>query len=139
MKKFKFKINGNEYGVEIKSIEDNIASIEVNGTPYNIEIESEVKKTKTPTLVRKVEPAKVENIQKKESGSSTPIKAPLPGKIMTVSAKSGDIVKKGDVLLVMEAMKMENNVMAPKDGVIEAIKVKPGDAVLEGDVLLEMV
>lgn len=138
MKKFNFKISGNKYGVYIKSIEDNIAKIEVNGTPYEIEIEQEKKVTKTPTLVRKVV-SKQENIQKREGGSTTPIKAPLPGKIMTINVKNGDIVKKGDVLLIMEAMKMENNVLAPKDGVIETIKVQPGDNVLEGDVLLEIV
>ncbi|MBN2487183.1 MAG: biotin/lipoyl-binding protein [Bacteroidales bacterium] len=139
MKKFNFKINGNQYGVEIKNIEGNIAKIEVNGTPYDIEIEQEVKTSKTPTIVRKVVPTKAEDIEKKEGGSSTPVKAPLPGKIMHIKAKPGDIVKKGDVLLVMEAMKMENNVMASKDGVVETVKVKPGDAVLEGDVLLEMI
>lgn len=139
MKKFKFTIRGNEYGVDIKKIENNIATIEVNGTLYDVEIEREVKPTKTPQLVRKVVPSKAENIEKREGGSSSPVKAPLPGKIMTVKVKSGDIVKKGDVILVMEAMKMENNVLAEKDGVVETIKVQPGDSVLEGDVLIEMV
>ncbi len=138
MKKFKFKISGNEYGVHIKSIEDNIASIEVNGTPYEVEIERETKATKTPTLVRKVV-SKQENIKKREGGSASPVKAPLPGKIMSINVRKGDIVKKGDVLLIMEAMKMENNVLASKDGVVERIKVQPGDNVLEGDVLLETV
>jgi biotin carboxyl carrier protein len=139
MKKFKFKISGNEYGVHIKSIDDNIASIEVNGTPYEVELEREEKASKTPTLVRKVVPSKEEKIEKKEGGSSFPVKAPLPGKIMSVKISKGDIVKKGDVLLVMEAMKMENNVLASQDGVIEGVKVNQGDSVLEGDVLLEMV
>jgi glutaconyl-CoA/methylmalonyl-CoA decarboxylase subunit gamma len=139
MKKFNFKIRGNEYGVHIKSIEDNVAHIEVNGTSYEVEIERETKPTKTPTLVRKVIPSKEENIVKKEGGSTTPIKAPLPGKITQVKVKTGDIVKKGDVLLMMEAMKMENEVLASKDGVIESIKVNIGDTVLEGDVLIETV
>jgi glutaconyl-CoA/methylmalonyl-CoA decarboxylase subunit gamma len=138
MKKFNFKIRGNEYGVHIKSIEENIAMIEVNGSVYEVEIEREIKPTKTPTLVRKVV-SKEENIQKKEGGSTTPIKAPLPGKILKINIGAGDIVKKGDVLLTMEAMKMENNVLASKDGVVESIKVQPGDSVLEGDVLLETV
>ena len=139
MKKFKFKISGNEYGVWLKSLEGNIAKIEVNGTPYEVEIEREVKAAKTPTLVRKVIPSQEEKIEKKEGGSTTPLKAPLPGKVMTIKVSVGDIVKKGDVLLIMEAMKMENNVLATKDGVVEAIRVKPGDSVLEGDVLLETV
>lgn len=139
MKKFNFKIRGNEYGVHIKSIEDNIAQIEVNGTAYEVELEREVKTSKTPTLIRKVVPGKAENIEKKERGSSTPVKAPLPGKILQVKVNIGDKVKKGDVLLIMEAMKMENEVMASKDGVIETIKVNVGDNVLEGDVLMETV
>ena len=139
MKKFKFKIGGNEYGVWLKSIEENIAKIEVNGTTYEVEMEREAKATKTPTLVRKVMPSKEEKIEKKPGGSSTPIKAPLPGKILSVKVSKGDLVKKGDVLLIMEAMKMENNVLASKDGVVEKIKVQPGDTVLEGDVLLETV
>lgn len=136
MKKFKFKISGNEYGVHIKSIENGIAEIEVNGTPYEVEIEKDTKVVKTPKLIRKVI-SKSENIEKKTGGSATPIKAPLPGKIMKILVKPGDIVKKGDVLVIMEAMKMENNVMASSDGVVEKVHVMPEANVLEGDVLLE--
>ncbi len=139
MKKFNFKIGGNKYGVHIKTIEDNIAHIDVNGTSYEVELDQEQKVTKTPTIVRKVVPSKEEKIQKKEIGSATPIKAPLPGKILSISIKNGDVVKKGDVVMVMEAMKMENNVLATQNGVIENLKVQIGDTVLEGDVLLEMV
>lgn len=138
MKKFNFKINGNEYGVHIKGFDANIATIEVNGTQYEIEIEQKDKQTKTPTIIRKVI-SKQEDIQKKEKGSTTPVYAPLPGKILQIKVNQGDIVKKGDLLMLMEAMKMENNVLALKDGVVESIKVKMDDAVLEGDVLLEMV
>jgi len=139
MKKFKFKISGNEYGVWVKSIDGNIAKIEVNGTSYDVELERETKTTKTPTLVRKVVPSKEEKIEKKEGGAPTPIKAPLPGKILSLKVGKGDIVKKGDVILIMEAMKMENNVLATKDGVVETLKVQPGDSVLEGDILIETV
>lgn len=139
MKKFKFKIRGNDYGVEIKKLEDNVAFIEVNGTPYEVEIEREVKPTKTPTIVRKVVNNEVEKIAKREGGASHPLTAPLPGKIIEIKVAPGDIVKSGDVLLIMEAMKMENNVLADKDGVIETLKVRAGDSVLEGDVLLEMI
>ncbi len=139
MKKFNFKIRGNEYGVHIKSIEDNIAQIEVNGTSYEVELEREVKATKTPTLVRKVVHTKAEDIEKKEGGSASPTKAPLPGKILQVKVNIGDKVKKGDVLMIMEAMKMENEVLASKEGVVETIKVNVGDNVLEGDILLETV
>jgi biotin carboxyl carrier protein len=140
MKNFKFTINGNEYVVDIKDLEDNIANIEVNGTPYNVEIERKVKQTKTPRLVRPVSkvPSKPE-IDKKEKGSSFPVLAPLPGNILEIFVKPGDIIKKGQKLLVMEAMKMENQVLSEKDGVIESIKVQLGQAVLQGDVLFEII
>ncbi|MGQ1890596.1 biotin/lipoyl-containing protein [Thermophagus sp. OGC60D27] len=138
MKKFDFSINGNKYHVSVKDIEDNIATVEVNGTPYTIEIEQEVKKVKTPKLVRQeVKPKPGEgHIVKKASAGGHQILAPLPGSIFKVMAKEGDAVKKGDTLLIMEAMKMENNVMADKDGIVKEVKVKEGDAVLQSDVLM---
>ena len=139
MNKFKFTIRGNQYDVEITNIEDNLATIEVNGSQYEVEIHREVKKTKTPTLVRKVVPEQSKQVEKREGGSAVPIKAPLPGTITEIKVNNGDIIKKGQVLLIMEAMKMENNVLAEKDGVIEKINVKPGDAVLQGDVLIETI
>ncbi|MBN2275723.1 MAG: biotin/lipoyl-binding protein [Bacteroidales bacterium] len=139
MKKFKFTIRGNTYDVDLKKIEENIATIEVNGTLYEVELEPEKKTSKTPTLVRKVILSGAEKIEKKECGSTTPVRAPLPGNILSVKVKRGDIIKRGDVLVIMEAMKMENNVMAEKDGVVENVNVKPGETVLEGDSLLEIV
>jgi len=140
MKTFKFTINGNEYNVDVKELEGNIAHLEVNGTTYEVEIDKKIQKTKTPTIVRPIskQPQKPE-IDKKEKGSSTPITAPLPGNILEISVKPGDIVKKGQKLLVMEAMKMENQVLADKDGVIESVKVEPGQSVLQGDVLIEII
>lgn len=138
MKKFEFSISGNKYEVEIKDVEDNIAKIEVNGTPYSVEIHREVKKPKTPKLVRsevRVKPGEG-NIVKSTSGGHS-VKAPLPGNIFKMLVKEGDTVKKGDVLLIMEAMKMENNIIAEKDGSIKSIKVKVGDNVLQNDTLLE--
>lgn len=140
MKQFKFKINGNNYAVEVMSVEDNLAKIEVNGTPYNIELEKTVKKTKTPTIVRapQREPAKPE-IEKKERGTAHAILAPLPGSIMVVKVSAGDIIEKGQLLMVMEAMKMENQVLADRKGVVEKIHVGVGDTVLQGDKLLELI
>ena len=139
MKSFKFFIHGTEFNVDVTDIEDNIANIEVNGTKYEVEIEKKVKQSKTPKLIRPMvsgTPKPV--IDKKEKGSSYPVKAPLPGNILSIAAKPGDIIKKGQLLLVMEAMKMENQVLAEKEGVVESIKVEPGQAVLQGDVLMEI-
>ncbi len=140
MKQFKFTISGNTYDVEIKQFEDNLARIEVNGTTYEVEVHTEKKKTKTPTIVRSELPIKEDRkIEKKESGSSAPVLAPLPGSIIEIYVKPGDKVKKGDKLLMMEAMKMENNILAEKDGVIESVRVSAGTNVLQGDLLIEMV
>lgn len=140
MKKYKFTIKGNPYDVRIKELEDSKATLEVNGTEYEVEIHSdEVIKSKTPKLVRKpVEktPTEQGNIMVKNTGGKA-VKAPLPGNIFKVNVKVGDTVKKGDVLLVMEAMKMENDVLAEKDGAVSALHVKEGDAVLQGDPLLD--
>ncbi|MFC0877988.1 biotin/lipoyl-containing protein [Saccharicrinis sp. FJH2] len=137
MKKLEFTIKGNKYSVHIKDVEDNIAHIEVNGTEYAVEIHQEVKKTKTPKLVRKdVVKKPGEGTITKSTGGST-LKAPLPGSIFKIMTSEGDEVKKGQNLLIMEAMKMENDIRAEKDGVIKSLKVKVGDAVLQGDVLVE--
>ncbi len=140
MKNFKFTISGNTYEVEIKSLEGNIASIEVNGTPYTVELHREVRKSKTPTLIRaEIPPSKRDKIEKKEKGSSDPVIAPLPGTIIKILVKPGDLVKKGQTLLVMEAMKMENKIRSGKDGVVESVKVTQGSGVLQGDILIELV
>lgn len=137
MKSYKFKIRGHEYEVEILKSEGNQFEIEVNGTKYNVELDREVKSSKTPTLVRQNVPTH-KQIKKKEGGGVTKIKSPLPGNIMTIFVKQGDPVKKGDKLLIYEAMKMENEVLAEKDGSIASIKVNVGDAVLQDDVLIEI-
>jgi glutaconyl-CoA/methylmalonyl-CoA decarboxylase subunit gamma len=143
MKKFKFTIQGNNYDVEILNMEENIAEIDVNGSTYKVEIQQEVKTSKTPKLVRKqVEPAQdsatVKTNKPSAKAAAGLIKAPLPGVIIEVKAKEGDDVKIGDKLLVMEAMKMENNINADREGKIISVKIKQGDSVLEGDVLVEI-
>lgn len=143
MKKFKFTIRGNNYEVNINNIEDNVAEIEVNGTPYEVEIQSEVKTTKTPRLTRpnvvpSSESDRAKTSKPSESKGAGHIKAPLPGTILELKVKVGDVVKSEDTLLVMEAMKMENNIKADRSGKITAVKVNPGDAVLEGDILVEI-
>lgn len=138
MKKYSFTINGNKYEVNLKNIEDNIASIEVNGTPYNVEVHKEIKQPKTPKLVRqevKTKPGEGQFVQKVGAGGYS-VDSPLPGNIFKVLVNEGDTVKKGDVLVIIEAMKMENNIMAEKDGVIQNVKIKPGDSVLQNDQLM---
>ncbi|MBN1250778.1 MAG: acetyl-CoA carboxylase biotin carboxyl carrier protein subunit [Bacteroidales bacterium] len=142
MKQYKFTIRGHKYDVEIQSLEDNIAEIEVNGTNYLVEINKEIKQTKTPKLVRASipEPTRKESkIEKNISNKAFKIYAPLPGSIFKIIVKEGDTVNIGDNLLILEAMKMENNVLSEKAGKIQSIKVKEGDSVLQNDLLIEII
>lgn len=143
MKKFKFSINGNQYDTEIINIEDNIAEIEVNGTTYKVEVGKEIKTTKTPKLVRPVAVPSTDSHPSvaKTSSPSAPkgggtIKSPLPGVILEMYVKEGDVVKRGQKVLMLEAMKMENNIEADKDGKVLSIHKHKGDSVMEGDVLI---
>jgi biotin carboxyl carrier protein len=139
MKKFKFTIRGQEYDVEIKEFQGSSAVIDVNGTNYDVDVHVQEKSSKTPRLVRKdvVNKPGEGKIQKGGVGSSV-VKAPLPGSIIKINIAVGDTINPGDTLLVMEAMKMENNVMAEKGGTVKAIKIKVGDSVLQDDVLVEI-
>lgn len=139
MKTFKFTIRGNKYEVEVQSLDEGVAKLEVNGTPYHVELEKQVQSSKTPVLVRSRvnNPAGSHKIKKSES-QGFKVVAPLPGNIMQVFVKVGDTVKKDDKLLIYEAMKMENELKSEKDGVVESIKVNPGDSVLQDDLLVEL-
>jgi len=137
MKKFNFKIRGNSYHTEILEFEKNIAKVEINGTIYTVEVEKEIQVSKTPTLVRKKPNIKTEKKIKK-TGDGIDIKAPLPGNILEIKVSKGDTVAKGDTLLVMEAMKMENNILAEKDGEITDIACSVGDSVLQNDILIKI-
>ena len=145
MKKFKFTIQGNKYDVNIVNVEDNVAEVEVNGATYSVELDKVISQSKTPKLVRAAAVPSTES-WKTEQRTSSPtspkgagfVKSPLPGVILQVYVKEGDSVKVGDKLLLLEAMKMENNINTDKDGVIKSVKVKTGDSVLEGDVLIEI-
>lgn len=139
MKKFKFTIQGNDYEVYVKSMEDGLAKVEVNGTSYKVELQKEEKVKKTPILIRTaVNLPKDAHLINKDSQAIYKVKAPLPGNIMQLFVKEGDQVAKDDPLLLYEAMKMENKLLAEKGGRIKSIKVQAGDAVLQDDVLLEI-
>ena len=136
MKSFKYTINGNVYKVHINSVVDDIAEVEVNGTPYNVKMEKPAKKQMV-TLKR---PAQAPTTPSGESVITRPaesttqgaIKSPLPGVILQMKCNVGDTVKRGQTLLILEAMKMENNINADRDGKIIEVKVHKGDSVLEG-------
>ena len=126
MKDYKFKINGNLYKVSVNSVVDNIAEVEVNGTPYKVELDKPAKKpTGEPVVSRPSSPS-----------AAGAVRTPLPGVILEVSVKVGDTVKRGQKVMILEAMKMENVINADRDGKVIEIKVNKGDSVLEGADLL---
>jgi biotin carboxyl carrier protein len=140
MKNYKFTINGNEYSVDIHDIENNTVTLDINGTSYNVEIDRKIKTTKTPTLVRHNSPSPVKpRIEKSEEGSAFAMTSPLPGLILDIYVHPGDIIRQGQKILSMEAMKMINQILSEKDGVVESIKVVSGQNVLQGDTLIEII
>ena len=141
MKKFSFKIKGHKYEVEVRDFENNIAKIDVNGTVYSVEVEKkETNETKTPRLVRTAvkNPKGASKIKQTTSTSLSTINAPLPGSIFKLFVKEGDTIAVGDKLLIMEAMKMENDILSDKAGLIKSVKIAVGDTVLQNDVLIEI-
>lgn len=141
MKEYKYKINGNTYSVAVGDIDNGIAQVEVNGVPYKVELEN--KSTSVKSVVPKPSAAprtasgeKVIAARPAAAGAGTPVKAPLPGVVMSINVNVGDTVKADDTVVVLEAMKMENSIHAGRDGVISSIDVKAGDSVLEGTTLV---
>ena len=133
MKEYKFKINGHDYAVTIDGIEGNIADVKVNGTSYSVELGEEYAAAPAPAAP-KAEAPKAQNEVKAAPASAggKVVKSPLPGVIISVDCKEGQAVKRGQKLAVIEAMKMENEILAPQDGTISGIHVSKGDSVLEG-------
>ena len=136
MKKFKFTISGKQYEVEVQSFENDKAQVVVNGTQYEVDVEREKEEAKPVIAPRpKAAPAPAASAPAAGDANGTKAVAPLPGTIMQIFVNVGDEVKRGDKILMYEAMKMENNFLAEVDGVIKDIKVKVGDNVLQGAVL----
>lgn len=133
MKKYILKIEGKHFEVEVKSCSQNSAVVSVNGKTYDVAITGN---SLSPQATANA--PVTSTIGSKPKASVGILKASLPGSIFKINVKEGDVVKKGQVLLIMEAMKMENNVFAECDGVVKSISVKVGDAVLQEDELLEI-
>jgi biotin carboxyl carrier protein len=110
-----------------------IYKVKVNGKVYEVELESVTENSGTIVSEKKADaPAPAPA----SSGEGTPLLSPIQGTVLKVNVAVGDSIKKGDVLLVIEAMKLENDIVAPKDGVIKGIKVSKGQNVNSKDELL---
>ncbi|MBR4756287.1 MAG: biotin/lipoyl-binding protein [Bacteroidales bacterium] len=137
MKTYKFKINGNEYNVDINSVEGNIADVTVNGASYKVEMDSPAAPAVQAAPVAAA-PAAAAPAAAPAAPASAPagagkaVTSPLPGVIIEVSVKEGQAIKAGQKVAVIEAMKMENEIQASSDGTVTAVLVHKGDSVLEG-------
>ena len=158
MSQYKFKINGKDFDVTVNSVEGKNASVTVNGVDYNVELSEPVAGGVTsvggvapkaggaapsntpaapglptsPATAGSVPASAVRPEGRSEAGAGKKIVSPLPGVIIDVCVKEGDTVKRGQKIAVIEAMKMENDILAESDGTVTAIYVKKTDSVLEG-------
>ena len=155
MAKYQYTVKGVDYEVEIQDIEGNIANVTVNGIPFEVEMKQPVKAGKQKVKLReerRAEGSEERRVKSEESNSSSasaastssaptaaagkPVVAPLPGTINEIKVKVGDKVNAGDTVVILEAMKMQNNIEAETSGTITSINVNKGDAVMEGDTLV---
>lgn len=156
MKQYRYTINGHAYEVTIHSADEETAEVEVNGRSYSVRLGEEAPSAPAPkkalakpasapapapkaeTPAPKAEPtaaAEVSPTPKKSAGAGKQVIAPLPGLIRDVLVKEGEAVKKGQKIMVLEAMKMENEINADSDGTITSLLVEKGDSVQGGDPL----
>jgi len=139
-KEYKYTINGNKYEVAIDDIIENTATVTVNGEVYKVEMEPEPVEEKKVVVRKPVAAESSENSENSGSSASintnNAIKAPLPGVITEVCVSVGDEVKAGDTVVVLEAMKMANNIETEKAGKVTAVCVTPGQSVMEDDALV---
>lgn len=141
MKEFAFKINGAEYKCAVEEL-DGMTNVTVNGKVYEVETEAPAKPVAKPVAAPAPKPAAAPAAPKAEAPKAAPVagglqvKSPLPGSVIKVLVSEGQAVKKGDTLLTLESMKMENAIMAEADGTVKQIAVTPGQNVMQDDLLI---
>lgn len=144
MKKFLIKVNGNQYEVEVEEIRDGALPVQSAAVPYAASVAAPVSapqaRTAAPVAPAAQAAAPAAETKTAASGSVGAVKitAPMPGTILKVVANPGDKVKKGQVLVILEAMKMENEIVAPSEGVVATINVSTGTSVNAGDLLASL-
>ena len=146
MSKFQYTVQGVDYDVEIENVEGNVAKVTVNGIPFEVETKQPIKAApKAKVKVEAPKPAAAAPAQPAPqpvahpvaaAGAGTKVTAPLPGTITEVCVTVGQQVKEGQTVVILEAMKMQNNIEAETTGTITSIMVKQGDTVMEGSVLV---
>lgn len=152
MKSYKIGIGDHTYDVEVESFESDQAAVRVDGTLYNVQVQSEPAKASQPSSrardiateggeSRSGQPSVVAgppepHVAPAPSGGGGVVAAPMPGLITAVLVSQGDTVRAGQTLLRMEAMKMENEIPSPIDGIVKEVKVSEGDEVQENHVMV---
>lgn len=137
MKEYKFKINGKDFHVAVNGISGTKADVTVNGVNYDVELENAVAPIQQAAPAQTAPVAPVASAPQAPSAASAPatggkaITSPLPGVIISVDVKEGSVVKRGQKVAVIEAMKMENDILADVDGTVTAVHVAKGDTVAE--------
>ena len=132
MKAYKYTISGKEYAVTVGERKDGVTAVTVNGETYDVMLVPEPVKEKK--VVVSAPAAKPQSGEKDDLQDA--LRSPLPGTIVDIPAKVGQDVKEGDTLVVLEAMKMNNNLTAERDGKVKAILVSEGEAVKENTPLV---
>lgn len=145
MKEYKFKINGKGYDVAIDTMEGNVASVTVNGVAYQVELENtpaSESDAATPVMIqnpaRPAAPAPAAAAEKAAAGAGKAVTSPLPGVVIAIKVNVGDVVKSGQEVAVLEAMKMENSIEATQDGTVTAVHVTKGDSIQEGTAIISI-
>lgn len=149
MGKYNFRINGHDYQVDVNSVEGGIADVTVNGTDYKVELADAVPAPAqqaarpAPQATFTAAPAPQATAQATQTttasaphGKGEVVTAPLPGVILDIKVKVGDVVKAGQTVAVLEAMKMENEIEATASGTVTAVNAGKGDSVLEGAAII---
>ena len=148
MRTYSYNVNGAQYDVTIESIQGQVAKMNVNGVLFDVEIlGAPLTEGDLPDAAAAVAPAAAAPAPtptaaapapaaKGAAGAGTPINAPLPGVVTKVLVAVGQAVKKGETVVVLEAMKMENNITAECDGSVTGVCVAAGDSVMEGTTLV---
>ena len=147
MKEFTFKINGAEYKCAVEEIEAGLTNVTVNGKTYQVETEKPAAPAPKPVAPKAAPVAAAPAPAAAPASAAAPaaapvaadgvkVKSPLPGSVIKVVVTEGQAIKKGDTLLVLESMKMENPIMAEQDGTVKQIVVAAGQNVMQDDVLL---
>ena len=134
MKEFKFKIGGQDYAATVEDLKDGQMKVTVNGQTYQVEVPQT--KAQGPRVA--MAPAAPE-VQTAGGSNTKNVTSELPGTVTKINVADGQRVKRGDVLLVVEAMKMANDIVSEVDGTVQRVAVTQGQSVNQGDLLVEMV